>query len=61
VAGVAVALVNQYIPMARPFKIVFNVIVVVALILWLLSAFGLINSITFGTRGCDVQTVHRRR
>lgn len=38
-------LVNTYIPMQPPFKIIINVIAVVILVLWLLQLFGLIGGI----------------
>lgn len=41
--GFILWLVNQYIPMQPPFKIVMNVIVVIILILWLLKVFGLVS------------------
>jgi hypothetical protein len=40
VLGVALYLVENYIPMSPPFKIVLRVIVVVLLILYLLRVFG---------------------
>ncbi len=43
VIGVCLYLVNTYVPMAAPVKTVLNVIVVMALVLWLLSAFGIIG------------------
>ena len=43
VVGVALYLVTTYIPMHPPFKTVLNVVVVLFLVLWLLSAFGLID------------------
>ncbi len=45
VVGVALWLINTYIPMARPVKTILNIIVVVLLCIWLLQAFGLIDSI----------------
>lgn len=41
VFGVALYLVNTFIPMARPVKIIINVIVVLFLVLWLVQYFGL--------------------
>lgn len=41
VLGVALYLVESYIPMSPPFKVVLRVIVVVLLILYLLRAFGI--------------------
>jgi hypothetical protein len=43
IAGLALWLVNAYIPMAQPIKIILNVIVVLVLVAWLLSVFGLIS------------------
>lgn len=45
VVGVALWAINTYIPMAKPVKTILNVVVVVILVLWLLQAFGLIDSI----------------
>jgi hypothetical protein len=41
IAGVALYLVNTYVPMAPPIKTV--VVVVIALVVWLLSAYGLLD------------------
>ena len=38
--GVALYLVETYIPMSPPIKLVLRVVVVLILILWLLRAFG---------------------
>jgi hypothetical protein len=43
VVGVALWLINSFIPMARSIKSILNVVVVVVVILWLLSVFGLIG------------------
>lgn len=43
VVGVALYLLNQYVPMAAPFKTIVNVVAVLFLILWLLSAFGILS------------------
>jgi hypothetical protein len=40
VLGLILYLVENYLPMAEPFKVVLRVVVVIALILWLLRAFG---------------------
>jgi len=40
VVGVLLWLVNSYIPMQPSIKKILNIVVVVALIIWLLSAFG---------------------
>ena len=43
VAGVLLWLVNNYIPMDRKIKQIFNVVVVIVVIVWLLKVFGLFN------------------
>ncbi len=43
VAGVILWLVNTYIPMDGTIKRIFNVVVVVVLIIWLLKVFGLFS------------------
>jgi len=40
VAGVLLYLVNNYIPMDRKIKNILNVVVVIAVIVWLLKIFG---------------------
>lgn len=45
VVGFLLWLVNNYIPMASPIKTILNVVVVIAVILWILSAFGIIHGI----------------
>lgn len=45
VAGVLLWLVNTYIPMDAKIKQILNVVVVIAIVLWLLSAFGLIGNL----------------
>ena len=34
---------NAYIPMQEPFKKILNVVVVIAVVLWLLQGFGLLG------------------
>jgi type IV secretory pathway TrbL component len=46
VVGVLLYCVNTYLPMQPPFKTLVNVVVVVAVVLWLLSAFGVLSSIS---------------
>ncbi len=46
VAGFILWLINNYIPMDSKIKGIFNVIVVIALIIWLLKVFGLFDSLT---------------
>jgi hypothetical protein len=43
IVGFLLWLVNNYIPMAYPIKTILNAVVVIAIILWLLSAFGIIH------------------
>jgi hypothetical protein len=40
VVGVVLYLVNTYVPMAAPIKTIINVLAVLFLCVWLLSAFG---------------------
>jgi hypothetical protein len=46
VVGVALWLVNNYIPMASGIKTILNVVVVVAVPVWVLQAFGLWGQVT---------------
>ena len=46
VAGLLLWLVNTYIPMDIKIKRIFNVVVVVALVIWLLKVFGLFAYLT---------------
>lgn len=43
IVGVALWLINQYIPMDPKIKMILNVVVVIAVVLWLLSVFGLLG------------------
>jgi hypothetical protein len=43
VAGVLLWLVNAYIPMDGAIKKIFNIVVVIVVVIWLLKAFGLLN------------------
>jgi hypothetical protein len=43
VAGVLLWAVNSWIPMDSKIKNIFNVVVVVVLIFWLLNVFGILN------------------
>jgi hypothetical protein len=45
VVGVALWLVNNYIPMDRKIKNILNIVVVVIVVIWLLKAFGLLDSL----------------
>lgn len=46
VVGVALHLINRYVPMASSIKTILNVVVVVAVCIWLLQATGLWASVT---------------
>jgi len=44
--GIALWLINNYVPMASSIKTILNVVVVVAVVVWVLRAFGLWGRIT---------------
>ena len=46
VVGFLLWLVNNYIPMAGSIKMILNAVVVIAVVLWLLNAFGVLNSLS---------------
>ncbi len=46
IVGVILWLINSYIPMDGKIKKILNVVVVIVVILWLLSAFGVIGSLS---------------
>jgi predicted membrane protein len=46
VVGVALYLINRYIPMASSIKTILNIVVVVAVCVWLLQAVGLWANVT---------------
>jgi predicted membrane protein len=46
VVGVALYLINRYIPMASSIKSILNIVVVVAVCIWVLQAVGLWSSVT---------------
>lgn len=43
VVGFLLWLINTYVPMAGSIKKILNAVVVICIILWLLSVFGIIN------------------
>lgn len=43
IIGVALYMVETYIPLSPPIKLVIRVIVVLVLVLWLLQAFGIVG------------------
>ena len=46
VIGVALYLINRYIPMQSSIKTILNVVVVVGVCVWILQAVGMWNSLT---------------
>jgi hypothetical protein len=46
VLGVGLWLINNYIPMDSTIKKILNVVVVIVVVLWLLSAFGLLGPLS---------------
>jgi hypothetical protein len=46
VVGVILWLINNYIPMAGSIKTILNAVVIIVVILWLLSVFGLIGELS---------------
>ena len=45
VVGVLLWAANTYIPMDQKIKIIMNIVVVIAVVLWLLQAFGVLGSL----------------
>jgi hypothetical protein len=46
IAGVLMYLVNNFIPMASGIKSILNAVVCIALVVWVLQAFGLWSSVS---------------
>jgi hypothetical protein len=46
VVGVLLGLINRFIPMAGSIKSILNAVVVIVVVLWLLSAFGVLSSLS---------------
>ena len=46
VVGVLLWLVNNYIPMAGSIKSILNAVVIIVVVLWLLSVFGLMGELS---------------
>ena len=46
VVGILLWLVNRFIPMAGSIKSILNAVVVIAVVLWLLKVFGLLNTLS---------------
>lgn len=45
VIGLILSLINRYVPMASSIKSILNAVVVIAVIVWLLNVFGLLNMV----------------
>ena len=45
VVGVVLWVINSYIPMQSTIKKILNAVVIIVVVLWLLSAFGIIDNI----------------
>jgi len=45
VAGFLLWLVNSFIPMDRKIKSILNIVVVIAVVIWLLKIFGVLDSL----------------
>lgn len=43
VVGVVLYVINNYVPMASSIKTILNVVVVLAVCIWLLRVFGIVN------------------
>ena len=46
VVGVLLGLVNRFLPMAGSIKSILNAVVVIGVVLWLLTVFGLFSSLS---------------
>jgi hypothetical protein len=46
VIGFLLGIINRYIPMASSIKSILNAVVVIAVIIWLLTAFGIIHGLS---------------
>ena len=46
VVGVLLWLINSFIPMQHTMKKILNVVVIIVVIIWLLSAFGVLDSMS---------------
>jgi Fe2+ transport system protein B len=45
VVGVLLYLINTYIPMQSTIKRIINIVVIIAVVIWLLSVFGIISNV----------------
>jgi len=44
--GIILWLINNYIPMAQPIKMILNVVVVLCVLVWLLRVFGVFGTLS---------------
>ena len=47
--GVGLYLINKYVPMAEPIKTILNVVVIIAVVIFILQLFGLFSDIRVGS------------
>lgn len=50
VIGLALYLINTYIPMAPPIKNIMNIVVILIVLLWVLELFGILHTPTIPLR-----------
>jgi len=43
IVGFGLWIINTYIPMAAPIKLILNAVVTIAVLIWVLAAFGVID------------------
>lgn len=58
VVGLLLWLVNNYIPMDGKIKTILNVVVVIAVVLWVLSAFGVLGPLSSYRVGRSASAIH---
>lgn len=46
VVGIVLGMINRFIPMAGSIKSILNGVVVIAVVLWLLSVFGILGQLS---------------
>jgi hypothetical protein len=46
IVGVLLSLINRYVPMASSIKSILNIVVVVAVVVWVLQALGLWSQVS---------------
>jgi hypothetical protein len=43
ILGVGLYLIETYVPMAQPIKVIIRVVVILVIVLWLLRVFGIVD------------------